>query len=476
MAPHVLIAGGGFAGAALAVHLLRQARAPLAITVVEPRATLGAGLAYGTADPEHRINVPSDNMTVLDEAPAAFTDWLERTGRRQADPEGEDNSATEGRGRHYSRRADFGAFMADLVADAAAKAPRGCRLEHVRDRVAGMRPAGDGAIVTLESGRALQADHAVLATSHDRPVLPVTPAPGFLRHPGYHGDPWDTARLAGIPPEARVVALGTGLTMVDVVTGLLARGHRGPIVALSRRGLLPRGHGAFGPVTAVPPESFPPTARAGLRLARGMVAREHAANRDWHLAVEGLRRSAEPIWRGWPVAEQARALHRLRAAWDVHRFRIAPQLAARLDAARCDGRLEIRAAALAGLSAEGRALQVSLRPRGATPETLAADAVVNCLGPCADVTRRDDPLLQGLFAGGLARPDPHRLGLDVDGTYRLRDRAGRPQPALRAVGPLTRGIFWEVVGVPEVSAHCARLADTILSGAADMADAARARA
>ncbi|RDC69033.1 hypothetical protein DLJ49_18825 [Rhodovulum sp. 12E13] len=472
--PRVLIAGGGFAGAALAVHLLRQARAPLAITVVEPRERLGAGLAYGTADPEHRINVPSDNMTVLAEAPRAFTDWLERTGRRQADPEGEDTSATEGRGRHYSRRADFGVFMADLVAEAAAQAPRGCRLEHVRDRVAGMRPAGDGAIVTLESGRALPADRAVLVTSHDRPVLPVAPAPGFLRHPGYHGDPWDTARLAGIPPDARVVVLGTGLTMVDVVTGLLARGHRGPIFALSRRGLLPRGHGAFGPVTAVPPESFPPTARAGLRLAREMVAREHAADRDWHLAVEGLRRSAEAIWQRWPVAEQARALHRLRSAWDVHRFRIAPQLAARLDAACRNGRLRIRAAALGGFSTAGEALEVDLRPRGAAPETLAADAVVNCMGPCADITRRDDPLLQGLFAAGLARPDPHRLGLDVDAAFRLRDRAGRPQHALRAVGPLTRGVFWEVVGVPELSAHCARLSEALLSEVAAPADRARA--
>ena len=469
MARHVLILGGGFAGAALAVHLLRGARAALAVTVVEPRATLGAGLAYGTEDPGHRINVPSDNMTVLADTPRAFTSWLERTGRREADPEGEDGS-----GRHYSRRADFGAFMADLLAEAVAAAPSGSRLEHVRDRATALRPAGEGAEAALESGRTIRADRAVLAISHDRPVLPLAPTPEAACHPGYHADPWDTARLAAIPPEARVVVLGTGLTMVDVVAGLFARGHRGPVVALSRRGLLPRGHGAFAPVTPVPPESYPPTARAGLRLAREMVARERAAGRDWHLAIEGLRRSAEPIWQGWSVSEQARALHRLRAAWDVHRFRIAPQLAARLDAARRAGRLEIRAAALAGLSAKGAALEVALRPRRGDHERIAADAVVNCLGPCADVTRRDDPLLQGLFASGRARPDPHRLGLDVDAAYRLRDHAGRPQPALRAAGPLTRGVFWEVVGVPELSAHCARLARALLSEATVPEEAARA--
>jgi uncharacterized NAD(P)/FAD-binding protein YdhS len=364
--------------------------------------------------------------------------------------------------------------MADLLAEAVAAAPSGSRLEHVRDRAAALRPAGEGAEAALESGRTIRADRAVLAISHDRPVLPLAPTPEAACHPGYHADPWDTARLAAIPRDARVVVLGTGLTMVDVVAGLFARGHRGPIVAVSRRGLLPQGHGAFGPVAALPAERYPPTARAGLRLARQLAARERAAGRDWHLAVEGLRRSAEPIWQGWSTREQARALHRLRAVWDVHRFRIAPQLAARLDAMRREGRLQVRAAALSGLSDVGDALQVSLRRRGGAADHLTADAVVNCLGPCADVTRRDDPLLQGLFAAGHARPDPHRLGLDVDAAHRLHDRAGRPQPALRAVGPLTRGIFWEVVGVPEVSAHCARLAGTLLSEAAEPAEAAGA--
>ncbi len=468
MARNVLILGGGFAGAALAVHLFRGASAPLEVKVVEPRPTIGAGLAYGTVDPNHRINVPSDNMTVLADAPHAFTRWLERTGRRWADPEGED-----GTGCYYGRRADFGDFMADLIAEAAAAAPCGSRLEHVRDRGTSLRPIGESAEAVLESGRTIRADRAVLAISHDRPMLPVTPTLEAARHPGYQADPWDTDRLAAIPPEARVVVLGTGLTMVDVVAGLFARGHRGSVLALSRRGLLPRRHGAFAPVTPVSPQRYPPTARAGLRLAREMVASEHKAGRDWHLAIEGLRRAAEPIWQGWPVAEQARALHRLRAAWDVHRFRIAPQLAALLETARREGQLEIRAASLVGLSSHGEALRVALCPRGGQPETVAADVVINCLGPCADVTRRAEPLLQGLFATGRARPDQHRLGLDVDGAYRLRDRAGHPQPALRAVGPLTRGIFWEVVGVPELSAHCARLAGALLSEVAVHEEAAR---
>jgi len=42
--------------------------------------------------------------------------------------------------------------------------------------------------------------------------------------------------------DAPVLILGTGLTMVDYVLSLLLEGHKGPIIAISRRGLLPQAH------------------------------------------------------------------------------------------------------------------------------------------------------------------------------------------------------------------------------------------
>ena len=45
-----------------------------------------------------------------------------------------------------------------------------------------------------------------------------------------------------------MVIIGTGLSMVDQALSLLNKGHRGPILAYSRRGLLPLPHAASKPL------------------------------------------------------------------------------------------------------------------------------------------------------------------------------------------------------------------------------------
>ena len=53
----VVIIGGGYTGAAAAIHLSRMAGRPLDIRIIEPREDAGRGVAYDTEDPAHRLNV-----------------------------------------------------------------------------------------------------------------------------------------------------------------------------------------------------------------------------------------------------------------------------------------------------------------------------------------------------------------------------------------------------------------------------------
>ncbi len=455
--PRVAIVGGGFAGACVAIHLLRQAGQPIEIAIVEPRPALGHGLAYGTDDPAHRINVPSDNMSVFAEDPLHFSRWLERTGARAADPEGEAPPNW-----HFSRRQVFGAYMADTLSDAVSAAPAGTVVSHVRDRATHASPGQPKVRFRLEHGGVLEADCCIFVVSHERPIFPFPLDRDTRGDPGLIQNPWDQAALAAIAPDSEVIILGTGLTMADVASGLLARGHRGRIVAVSRRGQLPKPHGPFEPVVDVLNEyGRPRSAREALRMARELASREIEAGRDWHLAIDGFRQAAERIWRHWPVAEQRRAIARLRPFWDTHRYRIAPQLHERLRKAQATAQLQIRSARIKGITAEGDRLKVTLKEPGKPEQLRSGDIVINCMGPSPDITRSANPIVRSLLDQGLARPDSHRLGFDVDDRFRLRDTHGMAAQELRAVGPLTRGVFWEVIGVPELSNHCRRLADQL---------------
>jgi uncharacterized NAD(P)/FAD-binding protein YdhS len=84
-----------------------------------------------------------------------------------------------------------------------------------------------------------------------------------------------------------------------------------------------------------------------------------------------------------------------------------------------------------------------------------ASLVVNCTGPNADLAATDDPLISGLTEAGVIRTDACRLGVDVDPNARLVRRDGGVNDTLFAVGPITRGAFWEMTSVPDIR-HQAR--------------------
>jgi uncharacterized NAD(P)/FAD-binding protein YdhS len=119
-----------------------------------------------------------------------------------------------------------------------------------------------------------------------------------------------------------------------------------------------------------------------------------------------------------------------------------------------------------------------VRPRGKDGRlTLNAQRVLDCTALTPDLTKLELPLLRELIAGGFARPDALGLGLDVTGAGALVDANGKAAKDLFAVGPITRGTFWEITAVPDIRVACEALADHLLPAgrvAAQPRQAARA--
>ena len=143
--PTVAIVGGGFSGAAVAYHLAR-ANVPASLIVFEPRARIGAGLAYGGDDPVYRVNVPATRMSLLPNDDTHFARWLASSGVLAQDPgalSGEDA---------FPRRQDFGRYVDQALRPFLAEG----RVRHERDAVVSVRRVSDAWLVrTTAAGRLL---------------------------------------------------------------------------------------------------------------------------------------------------------------------------------------------------------------------------------------------------------------------------------------------------------------------------------
>lgn len=461
-APLVAIIGGGFTGALVAWHLARRTGpAPVDIVVIEPRRKLGAGLAYSTADPSHRINVPASRMTMRTDIKDDFHRWIEARGITLSE-----GSITPV-GAFYPQRG----LVADYVGEALAADLRDGRIRHLRTRATGLaRP--DRFQITLEDGARLQADHVVIATSHPPPGLPE----GFA---ALGGDP----RLVADPsePEAimdaarnaqRVLVLGTGLTSADVIASLDRQGFRGDILALSRRGLRSRGHATGYPDSPADFATDPPrTALELLRRVRGAVARDAQAGLPWQATLDRVRLDGPAIWAALPPPQRARLVRRLRVWWDVHRFRIAPQVEDVLDRLVADDRLRIRAGRIRHAIADPAGIIVTWSPRRQPSRSEVFDRVILTTGPAHHQVLARSPLLSSARQAGLLDADQLGLGLLVADGCRAVGASGDPVPGLWVAGPLARGHVGELMGIPEVTAHAEQVAERL---AADLRALTRA--
>jgi len=423
---HVAIIGAGFSGTLQAINLLRH-DGPRA-TLIERAPVAGTGLAYGAAHPSHVLNVRAANMSAFPDDPGHFVRWLEARGVPDA--------ATA-----FIPRVTFGEYLRELLENAL-RTSNG-RLTLIRGEVVDLA-AGDGVRVQLKD-RVIEADAAVLAVGNLPPHTPPGLDPDALSPTRYKGDPWDPSVPENLSDDDTVVVIGTGLTMVDVVLLLDARGFRGKIVALSRRGLLPRPHAPSSDWQKII-ERPALSASALLHAVRG---RGEAIG--WRNAVDELRPFTQSMWGNASEEERARFLRHLRPWWDVHRHRLAPEVHVRLQAIIDRGQLEVIAGKTIGFAENEAGIEVRFRRRGKDAvETLLAQRIVNCTGPLGDLERTEEPLLQRLAARGLIRPDAGHLGIDVDNQGQTIAANGKPNATLYALGPMTRGAFWEIVAVPDI--------------------------
>jgi uncharacterized NAD(P)/FAD-binding protein YdhS len=451
----IAIVGGGFTGAAVAFHLVRSGRFALGdVTVFEPRERIGTGLAYDTADPACRINVPASKMSLVSSEMEAFEQWYRDSALMGSDPD-----ALAADGHLYPRRSAFGAHvhgrMAPLV--------KSGLIRHIRNKVERLVRAGRGWIVMDDQGNSHKVDIVVIATSHPAPQAPASLGRLLSGHPRFVADATIADALSAIRPTDHVLIVGNGLTSADVIASLTTSGHRGPVTAFSRRGLVSRGHATrpqepWGDFTSRPIRS----ARILVKRVRQAIDDAAAFDVSWHAVLDAVRLQGQVIWSHLPVCERRRLVRHLRPFWDVHRFRIAPQVEDLIRRQEALGRVRRMAASLGPIARQGERIDVSLRKRRGGVEHLAVDAVVVTTGPAHGGILSSTSYLGRLAEDGLVTLDPTGLGLACDLGSRILGADGGVTGSLYVAGPLARGAFGELMGLPQVADHARAMAEEVL--------------
>jgi len=442
----IIIIGGGASGVLMAAQLLGQA-SDTSVRIFERSGDIGTGIAYSTQNPNHLLNVRASNMSAFPDKPDHFLNWLTTNT--------ETLSISEWQPQSFAPRAFYRLYLQNLLQPYLTSEQQ--RLFIESSEVSDVAIESGRPQVTSSSGERFPADAVIIATGNEAAIATS----------GNHvTEYWSSNGYFDIPSNDPVAILGTGLSMVDSVISLLDSGHKGEIHAISRRGLLPARH-APADAMLIDAEQLPVAdgLPALLRDVRHMIDQRENEGKSWRDVIDGLRPHTKNIWSRLPIRQRQSFLRHLRPWWDVHRHRMAPVIADRIEAARQSGQLKIIAAHLVSVKNQAEHISILYRQRrGLAIEQLDAATIIDCRGGSSRFSTTRNSALISLMENGLAKPDALDLGLDVTADLQVLNARGEPSGPIFAIGPVTKGIYWEVTAVPDIRVQADRLTKVLLEG------------
>jgi len=488
-----LVGGGPSTVSLLDALAQRQDSLPRSVLVLEPAQHLWRGRPYRPDFDTVRVNAPARDMSLRAGDDTHFEQWLAARdlviglGADDVDPYS---------GARFVARSVYGDYL-EQTARAALIAlhHRGWTVDLVRDYAVLARPLPDSLGLQTAGSGSTRVGNAVFAVGAGRPPDPY----GLTGLPGFIPEAYPTLRtLAEIDKDASVAVLGTGLTAVDAVLGLVAHGHRGRIHLVSRTGTLPAVRQTAAPRELIhfTPAWFRAAAaqRRQVSLAEviRLMGRELAAAGDSleRVAGEALAIAAEE-----PVARLRRHLAQVdapepglrilqqavpEAGPDVWPLLPEPEKArllaehTRTLMSLCCPMPPANAAVLLDLIDAG---QVTLRPavravqaRGTGGFRIAtetgeefADHVVNATNArFRPVSEQAESLIGSLIEAGLAEAHPHG-GVHVErATSRMTVR-GLARTGLYALGDLASGSLYFTFGIQSLVDRAADIAPQLVT-------------
>ena len=143
--PPVAVIGAGFSGTMAALQLLSVLPPERPVLLCERAGIFGRGLAYGTGNPAHLLNLRATNMSAFPDRPGHFEDWLGGLGPEETEGIRATPAGT------FAARGLYGRYLTELLSQAVTGSAAG-RLRLLPDAVTDLEPRGDGFRLHTEGG------------------------------------------------------------------------------------------------------------------------------------------------------------------------------------------------------------------------------------------------------------------------------------------------------------------------------------
>ncbi|GGT14413.1 hypothetical protein GCM10014713_03880 [Streptomyces purpureus] len=460
------IVGAGASGTAVLAALAREQRGnergsgiePLSVAVIDRAVRQGHGRVYGPDHPWLLMNTPAHALSILGHDKGHFVRWLR-------DRDHQDTVPVE---HAHVPRSLYGAYLQEQLTALLAGCCPLLRVSYLDSWVERLELDPDtgsdldeeqvaGVRLRLADGRTLTARKVVLATGPSAPDDPY----GLRGQAGYVHHPYPAAeRLGSIPSDHDVAVVGSSLSAVDTALTLREAGHRGRVMMVSRRGVLPevKSHyevvrDAYEQAAGAPLSGDVTTLKSALEASRAFLSTGAPAKDSVSAFKDSVRHAEHPTANGfahrysthlgmdqvWPRLSEAEMLAFMRAhhAEFLHKNAAIPLV---------NGRKLLSMIMSGALTVHGALLAVRPDPEGGfrltfkDGATRTADSVVNATGPSRYLVAPGarhlyahllhEGRLRELSTGGarVTYPDGALIGRD-----------GQPVPGLHAVGHPTIG-------------------------------------
>ncbi len=441
----VAVIGAGFSGTLAAINIARHAKFPLKIYLIEKSGEFAKGVAYGTKSEKHLLNVPASNMSAFADAPEHFLEWLELK-KHEVDPAA-----------FYPRKL-YGEYLSSQLAQLPDEIIRISQPATDLDR------DNEDLFITLADSSIIKADAVILALGNLPPVTSDAQKALFQLHHKIFYNPWaEQKKVEEIEKTARVLIIGSGLTMVDFATSLLDKGHEEKITVISRHGLLPQAHIKNKPQYLLKLPEKTSLVKLYRHIRAEILLGKHSGV-PWQSVIDALRPHTIKIWQELSLADKSRFERHLRVWWDTRRHRMPPDVYAGIQNYILRGKLQIKAGRICHINPLEGNFDVAYKPRGSKSPLIIEefDYIINCAAPEVNLERSGDRLIRNLLAKDIIRTGNLHIGLRTNPKGAVMGKGDFPSDNIFALGSLRKGDLWETTAVPELRKQAHDLALEII--------------